>query len=286
MRLMIHTLRTPATGWGHWFRALALLDAAHSRGHRVYIATNENPHHPRFLFTPARRPEVVGRYLRELRPDWLIVDLPGQPPDYVFENTPVCLVSGVGGDEDERCALVVNQGFTGQYGAPDYIILRRELARYQRQEPGHGWFVFGGAADVMGLLSQFHKACRAWPATLVVTPDTPEPPEATARHTVVNCADHSIFGLAAACEQACISTGMIAWELACLQTQMHLLSLTESHLETALEMDRRGWAKAWPEVGMPGQRRLRAFLKEPYEYEAPGIGGRGAERVIRLLEEA
>jgi len=78
---------------------------------------------------------------------------------------------------------------------------------------------------------------------------------------------------------------MIVWELLYFGVDVYAFSLTKKHLEFAIEMDKRGFIKAYPEVGVPDIDGLHAFLSEPFTSLETKLDLEGATRIAHLLED-
>src|SRR6185503_19899780 len=92
-------------------------------------------------------------------------------------------------------------------------------------------------------------------------------------HTTMRLNDEStdIFGWMAGSGKACIAHGMAAWELTYLGIPTHAFSATPLHLRFAEGMARRGLIKAWPTVGLPSNKEIKAFLSEPFEPDVRNV---------------
>ena len=285
MNILIYQRPTDQVGQGHQVRCEELASVAMERGHRcatIYSPPGEPAHEVR------ERMEAAG-----FRPDWLLVDLPGELPDAAFElaegyGAMVCNLDGQGEGDDERPALTIVQSAAVEKvsdrvrGGPGWVVLRRRLFTYLRHnlDPRHKWFVYGGSGDQMGLVPMFLEACSGWPAYVAGDIDQVE----VAGIDLIKPPGSIIFSYIASCRQACVQMGMTAWECAALGLPAKVFSPTEGHLRHALAMASGGLVAAWPEVGLPPPDEFRAFLEEPFAMTGKPPDGRGAERVLELME--
>lgn len=279
MRLLFYVFATPETGLGHLTRCLALADEAWRHNHQVAGGTRAGSY---LSYDEAAFDQAIGAF----SPDWIIVDLPGEPSPYVAQTkAKLCLIDGVGHENGLKPDLVISQGFKGEYHAPEYLILRRSLDRYKSRKRGNSWLVYGGAADELGLLPAFSRAMYDKPANLLVTDLMRDKIfDLSQRHSLVSGKDEAVLGWYGQAGQAAVHMGMIAWELLYLGVPTYIFSRSERHLKTALEFDKRGWAKAWPTLGLPGERELREFLLTPFEPPIGIVDLAGAGRVLGLME--
>lgn len=312
MKILIYRYPAEAAGLGHVFRCRVLADEAADRGHEVVTRVQDVNKLPDMQ-------EAMEGY--GFIPDWLVVDVPGKPPDEPFEaaeawGAKVCLLNGIGYEQDDaRADLTIVQGLAeAEHSGPKYVILRPELFTFQRWSTGR-WFVFGGARGEMGLLSRFASACPDLPAYLIATRYNfdrknlrfqfyPEFPiegkgdgftfdkEAWFRNEVKLSSAHSIvrpgtrvFRWMAEADRACVAMGMTVWELVALQVPAYVFSISEVHLAFARHMEEAGYLLAWPEVGLPeNDEEFREFLARDYEPHGESPDGKGAERVLKLME--
>lgn len=280
MDILIYTMANKDTGLGHFIRMQALAQELIEQGHSVTFASDR--------FSP------VGEYVnvqsydtsgwdRAYRgQDWTIVDLPYEPPAFCRDSRRLCIIDGVGHDNGAN-ALVISQGPEGEYSAPEYLILRPELKRYQHGGAMGPDFVFGGSADPMGLIDTYARLYPGQRAYLMA----PEwGSDKAPRQFLVQPTYSAVamFQFMAVAERAVISLGMIAWELAYIGTPMYIFSRTERHLKTAQWFADSDLATFWGGVGLPKDRDILSFLGRPFSPTGPRPDLDGAKRVVRLLE--
>lgn len=302
LRILSLVYANRSTGYGHWFRSLALAQTAQQRGHTVTIAGDRQP--PTglpFIHLHDLSPGALVMALQSTKPDWLIVDLPGDLPEWIRELTTckIAVLNGIGYNQNEEgLDLRVIQGSRGvelpgrQDKVPtitglEYVILRPELEAYKGLAKGQDWICWGGGIDPLRLLSQFTVACPGWFAVLVASSMMPAPIVTSPTHAVIKMNEDSpdIFGWMVSSKAACISFGMIAYELLFLGVPVYAFASTPLHLRFAQPLAERGLIKLWPTVGLPSKEEIRTFLEE--DFEAPketGLDLLGGERVMREIE--
>ena len=286
LRILLYTNRNKQSGFGHFYRATALADEAWQRGHTVAFAGDAKPLSSSKYYS-VHDAQTFHKAVADFNPDWLIVDLPGQLPSYIAEiRAKLCVINGIGHNSGIRPELAISQGFEGEYCAPKYLILRRALARYNKVSRGDRWFVFGGAADELGLLPAFDRAMEDQPAYLLATELTEGLTGWVAKHRIVTGQDDSVLGWIAIARSGCVHLGVTTWELLYFNIPCYVFSRSEYHLKDALEMDKRGWVKAWPGIGLPSDEELREFLLTPFAPPKNVVGLDGAMRVIKLIEQS
>ncbi len=290
MRILFYTFANREMGLGHWFRCLALAEIALNRGHKVAFASDRKP--------PFGAPFYPSVYLLEdgfvraynhFYPEWIVADLPVAVPDFVMNlSTRKCLIDGIGHDAQAKADLNISQGFDGKYCAPDYLLLRQHMILNPAiPKPREGMFVFGGGADKLGLAKRFVQSCKDIPANIVISPmvDWVEMPLSD-KHTLYTLDNNQIFSVMKASTGAAVHMGMNALELARDQIAPHIFSYTIQHLESAKELECRGYALAYDMIGLPDKDSvLLDFLQRPTIFMGDVIDGRGTERVIKLMEK-
>ena len=271
MNLLFLVHRTEKTGLGHWYRMQVLMDAARARGHTVALTTEE--------------PDFV--------PDWLVVDVPEEVYSeeilfslYQHSYVNVCTIDGISHKLGINSDLNISQSLTGEYSAPEYLIIRRPaVTKYPALRAE--WFVFGGAADKMELYQKFHRDCSDWKANIIVGKfaNYPNIQDVFYKHFVwINPRD-GIFSIMDACHKACLAMGMVVWETLSLGLPSYVFSYTDQHLKSALAMEQAGYVRAFSETGLPEPKVFREFLQQPFTPLVPPIDYLGAERVIELMEK-
>lgn len=283
MNLFFITFANHRTGLGHRFRTEALILAAQEAGHRVAVG-GDYPPNTRHWFRTNELDNDFYNVIQELNPDWLVIDLPFDAPEMFFAGPwQTCLINGVGHNLDcHRADVVIRQDFEGEHCAPDYVILRPDLP--ERNGPGLHWLVHGGGSDELELVNTFAKYCPDWLAKLIPGvftvngrhPDTP---------LLNQAATSYLYQMMHSCRAGCVHAGMIVWEMAALGIPAYVFSRTPGHLAITQEMERRGWIKAWPRVGLPESNDFIKFLETRFIPVGQRPDKRGAERVIRLLEK-
>ncbi len=291
LRLLFSVNSNAQTGLGHYTRCLALADQALKHGHILSFIGDTNPRLGAVSYFPAQpnNGDAFIKAAKSFQPDWTIVDLPGDLPSYIGDvRGKLCVIDGLGHSGNIKPDLIISQGFEGEYCAPKYLILREALARYKGVR-GRGvgrWLVYGGAADELGLLSAFNRAMADYPADLLVTEyrgDTWF--DKVKGHTVVKGTGDASLGWLAGADRASVHLGMIVFELLYFGIKTFVFSKSNRHLDTALEMYRRGLVMAWPEIGLPPDDKLREFLLLPFEASREmDIDLDGARRVLELME--
>lgn len=301
MRILSYFFANPSCGYGHWFRSLALAQAAQARGHTVFVAGDRQPS-PGLTHIPTvyNDPVSFARALQLAQPDWVIVDVPDPLPAWIrgIAKCKVAALNGIGYNQNEGLNLRVIQGHKDvelpgkQDGVPtikgtQYVILRPDLEKYKGIVKGSDWICWGGGTDPLGLLSRFTLACPGWFAVLIASPMIPAPIVTSPTHAVIRMNEEGtgVFGWLAGSQASCISFGMIAYELIFLGVPVYAFASTPLHLRFAQPLARRGLIKLWPTVGLPGKEEVRAFLSEPYEMpEETGISLDGAANVMEAIE--
>ena len=278
-------------GLGHYYRTLALAQEASARGHFTVFLSDR----------PAMVPGVYTKKVKTwndydfmatliiVQPDWVVADLPNpEPPGWLWTNYPVyklCLIDG----NPKFCNLAIGQGLGGlDYEAPEYIIIPPELKVIRRVvHPNKCWFVWGGTGDVQKMLPAFSRSVDETAVLVGVQGLTPPP---TFLRSVVHMYKQAndrqeFFKIAADCNKAAVQMGQTIWELLYLGIPCWVFSHSERNLATALELDRRGWVKAFRKVGLPGKTGMKRFLASDFELKDRPVDGNGASRIIELLEQ-
>ncbi len=290
LRLLFYTFANKSTGLGHWFRCLALAEAALNRGHKVAFASDRKP--------PFGMPFYPSVYLLEdgfveaynhFYPEWIVADLPVSVPDFVM-NLPTrkCLIDGIGHDAQAKADLNISQGLDGTgYCAPDYVLIRNcAMLPSVSPKPIKGVFVFGGGADKLGLTKRFIRACSSMPANIVISPLAQQFNSAYPVYQIVySMDDNRIFSVMRQSTSAVVHMGMICWETCFYGIAPHIFSYSLSHLASAKAMENAEYALAFDYVGLPEEDTvLLDFIRQPVILRGKSIDGRGAERVIKLME--
>ena len=279
------------TGLGHYFRCLALTEAARNRGHIVGFVSDRKPPFNSLLYYPAEYLDEGGfaKAYEKFHPDWVVADLPVTVPDFVL-NTPArkCLIDGIGHEVQARANLNISQGLDGgEYKAPEYVLIRRRsMLPVVKPEPVKGMFVFGGGADKLGLAKRFVQTCPDILANVVISPLAEQiHMDASYVHNVYQMDDDRIFRVIQKSNAAVVHMGMICWEIIAHYVAPHIFSYSIEHLESAQRLEEAEYALAYDFVGLPeSDVAFNEFVRQPALYRGKPIDGRGAERVVKLME--
>lgn len=258
MRVLIYVLADSKVGFGHWYRCQALAEELDRAGHQVRIATN-NTMSREFLVEGVPSGPRLAHLFMYFLPDYVVFDLNQPLADYV---PGLCRSYGV-----KSITLLREPGpdLIFAQDTPENMILRR--AFWDKPEPGGvGWLVFGGTGDRLGLRDYFtNLGILALPA----------------------CSGERFVTQVQNCRKACVSFGMIAWELAACKKPQYIFSIDGDHLHSALKMQATGLALAWPTIGLPKTtQEFQAFLGQRFEPRGQRPDGQGALRLISLLARA
>jgi len=274
-------------GLGHYYRTLALAQEVSCRGHRVTFLSDRPTCQPgvRFEQVAYNDPATFLGWVRPLRPDWVIVDFPEKTPDWARGKWKLMLLDPANPWEQD-CDLAVSQGFRGYYTAPEYLILAPELRAIHRpRERERCWFVWGGASDNLGLLELFARNIPQTALLASANGVTPDVQSWNPKHWQGRATNRSeFFRWMSECDRAVIQMGHTAWECLYFGLPLWLISHSERGHKTALQMEKRGWAKVWPNVGPPPGRSIRRWLAEKWQPEPCPIDGQGTERIVKLME--
>lgn len=279
MKLLFYTMGNKDIGLGHFYRMQTLAQEAQERGHYVKFLSDYPADGVRWHKAQPDDPAIFYWAIRSIKPNWVIVDLPGKIPDWLFGHNRVCVID----QNDTRADLCVSQGYEGEYTAPYYLII--PPVNIPQRNGERCWFVWGGAADIMRLLSNFSRNVNE--AALLVTTEMGSPPaRPRVTHMVVKTINrHSFFNFALQCDRACVQMGQTVWELAHLGIPCYVFSATPEHLKTAMLMDRDGLVKAYPGIGIPAGDKFVKFISKKFTPKQGVIDGYGARRIVELLEE-
>lgn len=298
MKINVLVFANKQTGWGHWYRSIAFAEYAQKAGHQVTIISDRQP--PRHLaghIVPYDDQALWRSPLYKL-PDWLVIDLPEEGPGWLYDHchatgVKTCILNGVGHQVGDRADLRIVQGLgDGKYSGVDYIILREEVFHIKEiRRPIIEWFVFGGAADKMGLTRQFPNEQR------ISFSISDKEWQADDRH------DDGFLVAASQCRRACVAMGMTVLELVAMQIPTYVFSISETHLRFAQALDEAGYIKAWPNVGLPMRLSRQAaitslkygishhyyfdkithFLSKPFTPSGKPIDGQAPKRILKLM---
>ncbi len=278
------------TGLGHYFRCLALTEAARNRGHIVGFVSDRKPPFNSLPYYPSEYLDEGGftRAYEKFHPDWVVVDLPVTVPDFVL-NTAArkCLIDGIGHEAQAKADLNISQGLSGgEYKAPEYVLIRRRsMLPVVKPEPVNGMFVFGGGADKLGLAKRFVRACPDLPANIVISPMAEQFTDTSRVHQLYAMDDDKIFRVIQKSNAAVVHMGMICWELAHAWIAPHVFSYSAEHLVSAKRLEEGGYVLAYDFAGLPeSDEDFREFVSRRVVFEGRPVDGRGAERAIKLME--
>jgi len=277
------------TGLGHWYRCSALLSVAFNRGHKTALVGDRKPSNStRFYSSAYLNEDSFVKACESFQPNWIVIDIPDKIPDWMWQTSAKkCVIDGIGHETKEKAELNISQGFDGEYCAPVYLILRQHMMISPAlPKPREGMFVFGGGADKLGLAKRFVQSCKEIPANIVISPMVDWIEVALSQiHTLYTMDDNHVFSVMKASTGAAAHMGMICWELCRDNIAPHIFSYSVGHLESAKELERRGYALAYDMIGLPeNDETLLDFLNRPAVFNGQPIDGWGAERVIRLME--
>lgn len=293
-------------GLGHKNRCAQFWDSLGQNQHFGYMISNLQFRQIGGLYRQIR-PDVdydVWHLLHELQLDWLLIDLPPDLlHDYYFEiakefNTKIALLNAYGDPAEERADLAIIQGWNTyaqkvtrdkHYQGSKYVILRRgleDVGASERQVQDFT-FVFGGAEDKMNLLNKTSQVLADQNGIFVQTSLSTNifKPASQNHHLYSNLPGEAIYSVMGMCNRAIVAMGISAWELAYLGIPTYIISPTKRHLGFALGMESKGLARAYPDVGIPGEDELRNFINEPFTLKKKFRPDTQApERIIRLVE--
>jgi len=274
MKTVIITAGNKETGQGHYVRMGALSAELQRQGHSVHFVSDRRNQQGaainyRWLTYPAL--EMPLYQIERIRPDWLIVDLPGETSSEVYSKFwRTCVIDGIG-HPPSNGNINISQGLEGQYKAPEYLIIRPEILEAKslpRQK--ERVLVFGGGSDKLKLDRYWRKYCLSY-GDYIYPVDYP--PQALGR-------------VMRQSEFAVVAMGMVVWELVALGIPSYVFSLTEAHLKSAMAMDKLGYIKAWPAIGLPEREQFFDFVATRFKLTKNVVDGQGASRIVKLLAGA
>jgi spore coat polysaccharide biosynthesis predicted glycosyltransferase SpsG len=306
VKVLFHVFAGPVPfGLGHHVRCSALAQEGLSRGWTILWHGNREPiTGVTWLRTGLNRVRSQKRFeqILEHKPDWVVIDLPFDAPKTFFTYTQAKWIRTLAIDRDVDADLVISQGLNklrDGYGAPDYLLLRPEVAQVKAELPRIGksdcWFVWGGSLDDMGLLQRFTDAHRyrdggkhTYAVMPVIDGMTPVPQNRDPDHWAVKMDDPlTLYRRMAQCDRAVTVFGMTAWELLAFGVKTWVLPRREQMGDAKL-MYRRGLVQLRRNSGVPRQSEtLRKFLESPKQWSPPLDGlvdGLGCKRVAELME--
>ena len=277
-------------GLGHHYRCIELAKRLEESGHIVYLLSNLQ--FRRKLFFQLRPHERYDFYhiVNQCNLDWIVVDTPYIPDQFVHEYGEQfgykILYLNSSTDLTFIDINIIQGCLVGKYSGPQYVILRSDLDEYNTGLNNKSWFVFGGSADKMNLLKKFSKTVDE-NAFLAGTEFADLPEKLTNdKHMLVSTGgdDAAFLALMSSCGKACISFGMIAWELVYFNIPTYAFSPTKDHLRWAQAMENEGLIKAYLDVGIPEDHKIKEFLSEDFEIAENTLDLEGANRIVKLME--
>lgn len=301
MRILHYVFCSKETGYGHWFRSMALAEATLDRGHIVYVLSDRRPDNRGIWIHGEYNNRLALAYaLSIVKPDWLVVDLPDTLPSWVEDMATcnICVLNGIGYDQANNVALRVIQGVAdlelpkemnraNTVIGTDYVIIRPEIKRYRNRAKNADFFVWGGGNDHLGLIDRFGSVGRDWSALIAQSPMIKEPEQVNGNHQIVQSESPlDMFGWMARSKRACVAMGVVAWELAYLHVPTFVFSYTDLHLTFAQGMARHELIQAWHKTGLPeNDQDFYHFLTYPFEITGRPPDGQGAMRIVKLMEQ-
>lgn len=282
-------------GLGHCYRSSALRKEATRVGYKSIAITDWHETLDRIHVSDIGDTidSRIITWLNGYKPDWLVVDLPIPIPEWLTiyaRNNRIWTVAlnGVGHDKPDMADIIWVQD------DPLRVIIRPEIFEIpDRPLFENSWFVWGGARDPMNLRYRFESAMPHDPAMLTRTCMSlgEHCVEAGRKRPVNDCHYRvftngiDIFHYMSICERACVSMGMICWELAAMGKPVYAFSKTSEHLRFAQNMENLGLIKAYPEVGIPDNSEIQRFLRTPFTPTGKKPDGNAAYRLLNLMND-
>lgn len=285
-------------GLGHHYRSLALVNELEAQDNFVWRLSNTmfSPRQKYFQIRDGVDYDLLHN-LHQLKPDWVIIDYPGEPDEYYFKlcrqfDAKILLLNGKGKEYEQKADISIVQGYypgEHKYSGSDWIILRKDvLDKWTDNKRTNDWFVFGGSSDQMGLLNAFHIAMPNSSAFLVgAKGHVPQGqmPSMNDNHMPCLVDDGAIHPFMGMSKNACVAFGMTAWECAYLDMPVYAFSLSDEHLLWAKGAEDAGLIKVWPEKGLPKIEKISSFLNEKFEITGKKPDGMATKRIIELMEK-
>jgi len=287
MNIVFLVFRNSLTGYGHWYRSKALADYLKSKHHKItiigdYLSDEPLTYHS-ILTDDEPSPLSSTLYSHILEPwyDWIVVDLPFELDKQFYlacksKKIRTLILNGVGHHVGDLADLRIVQGLGdgSKYSGSDYVILRPEIMRLKedyklRKLPStpFKWFVYGGGFDVLNLKDVF---IDRWIKDDFMYPGTNE-----------NFLQYTLD-----CNRACLSMGMIVWELLTIGLKCYVFSSSQKHLEFAQRMDKTRLIRAYDKVGLPKSKdEFVDFLGGRFELNEGLVpDGKAVERIEGLMK--
>ncbi len=279
MQVMFYVLKNKETGLGHWVRCQALNEKLLAMGYQTFF-----PHDN----ASVELSEMEYRLgVTSTQANWIIIDLPGKLPDWLFNvKANTLVIDGIAQPAKDKATLIISQGLKGKYHAPEYLILRDDITNWERK-PIFNWFVFGGYADSLHL---WDAMINLYPEQVFVRPMYHSISQVYEYYNqIIEFSNKSpiqgnVFSGMCMCDKAVVHMGMTVWELAYLGIPTYVISRTKEHLKSALEMQDAGYCLAWPTVGLPDREELKGFLETDFVPHGKPFDAKGIERIVKLME--
>jgi hypothetical protein len=284
MKLLVMCFGDKLHGYGHVYRCEALIDTANELNHNACMLGNRRAS---FLMHNARDMTNYLSALYDFKPDWVVIDLEEQAPDWMSNyahqfGAKVAYLNGVGRVEENYGA-----DCTWVQDSPDTVILRQSVIHSQLvadPECSPRWFVFGGSADPLDLLPTFARNMqeKSWLISTELSASR-DVIANTEIHQITLVSDERILYYMARADKMCTHMGMINWEGAYLGLPIYTFSRGAGHLGFAKRMEGMGLVCAFPRVGIPDKSEFVEFLEQPFIPDGEKPDGKGAERFLETI---
>jgi len=277
-------------GLGHHYRCVQLAEKLEEDGHTVYMFSNFQFRRKLYFQLRPHNEYDLYHVLYQCDLDWLVIDTPYYPDDFVFKHKDQLdfRILYLNSDKDyPQIDVNIIQGcLSGTHSGPQWVIVRKSLSDYQATVKTGLTFVFGGSEDSMDLLSNFTKYAKNEQAILV---GGKVPEKVTENHifTIPND-DASFLGIMSSSSKAVIQFGMTAWELVYYGVPTYAFSPTTNHLRWAQAMENEGLIKAYPDTGIPSSNQIMEFINEPFEINEDSrskLDTYAVDRIVELMED-
>lgn len=265
-------------GLGHRSRAIAIMEEAYRRGHKVHAMTNDLCLPSYVLLSTSGDPHGFT---------WVIVDTPDAPRSALINEAHKagCKVAYIGNTCTAAVDLLWAQNNQQQ------VILRYDVMASRRSlSDNNRWMVYGGSGDPLGL-SQFADDClpgsnaiiKSSANKIIIRKDHTESIYSMSDPVAMRLSRVAMLNSLTCCKAALIHMGVTAWELAYLGVPVYIVSSSAQHLRLAQKMDCLGLARAWPVIGLPRPQELIIWIRQTWHpkatYRPDGLG------VSRLLDK-
>lgn len=277
-------------GLGHHYRCIALAEEFEKHNHTVYIFSNFQYRHKLYFQLRPHEQFDIYHILDQCNLDWLIIDTPYKPDEYIFNyrNQYGFKILYLNADKDyDNIDLNVIQGcLPGAHSGPQWVILRPSIDECRNTQKHGSYVVFGGSEDKMDLMLNVTQAIDD-PAILVGTPLSGLPKQEFIRPnhfaTIVKD-DPTFLNLISSSHKAIMAMGMSVWEAVYYGIGVYVFSPTEDHLRWAQAMEKEGLIKAYPDVGIPDGHQIKEFVSDPFEIAENQLDLKAVERIVGLVE--